>query len=406
MTTSKITLGIERLLQEKELQNKLADKRVALVVHPASVTRTLEHSLDALLSKTQIKVVKAFGPQHGMRGEKQDNMIESEDYLDPKHKIPVHSLYGKVRRPTKEMLHGVDVILFDLQDVGCRIYTYMTTLLYLMEDLEHHPEIELWVLDRPNPAGRPVEGHLLDMKFASFVGAAPTPMRHGLTLGELALWYKDFKKFKSPLTVIQMNGYSINEAPWYGWPGDHLAWVNPSPNMPRLTNARQYAGTVLFEGTNLSEGRGTTIPLEVFGAPGLNLEKIEDMMRKLSPQWMKGCGFKKTFFEPTFHKFKGELCSGFQVFTDFSFYDPEHFTPYRLCHLFLKAVRHTHPNFDLWRKPPYEYEEVKLPIDILSGNTELRDWVENSSPLIDQWDQRMKMDELQWKKDTKEFLIY
>lgn len=399
-------MGIERLLEEKELQSRLMEKRVALVAHPASVTKNLEHSLDALVQKTSVNIVKAFGPQHGMRGEKQDNMIESDDYLDPVHKIPVHSLYGKVRRPTPEMLEGVDVILFDLQDVGCRIYTYMTTLIYLMEDLENYPEKELWVLDRPNPAGRPVEGHFLDMEFSSFVGAAPTPMRHGLTLGELALWYKEFKGFKSPLTVIQMKDYEMHNGPWYGWPGDQLAWVNPSPNMPRLTNARQYAGTVLLEGTNLSEGRGTTIPLEVFGAPDLDLEKIENMMRKLAPQWLKGCGIKRTFFEPTFHKFKGELCKGFQVFTDFSFYNPEHFTPYRLCHVFLKSLRHTHPNFDLWRKPPYEYEETLLPIDILSGSTELREWVEASEPLVDQWDERMKVDEAKWKEIVKPFLLY
>lgn len=401
-----IVLGIERLLEEKELQSKLAGRRVALVGHPASVTKKLEHSLDALILRTDVNVVKAFGPQHGMRGEKQDNMIESDDYFDPTHKIPVHSLYGKVRRPTPEMLNGVDVILFDLQDVGCRIYTYMTTLIYLMEDLDKSPGKELWVLDRPNPAGRPIEGHLLNMDFESFVGAAPTPMRHGLTMGEMALWYKNHKGLQLPLTVVQMKGYDINQEPWYGWPGDQLAWVNPSPNMPRLTNARQYAGTVLFEGTNLSEGRGTTIPLEVFGAPGLDLDKIESMMKKLAPQWLKGCAIKKTFFEPTFHKFKGELCHGFQVFTDFPFYNPKHFTPYRLCHVFLKAVRHTHPNFDLWRKPPYEYEEKLLPIDILSGSSELREWVESSDPLVDQWDERMKADEAKWAEDIKPFLLY
>lgn len=403
---SSIKLGIERLLTESDLQSKLADKRVALVGHPASVTRDLVHSLDALKKWTSINVVKAFGPQHGMRGEKQDNMIESDDYLDPAHKIPVHSLYGVVRRPTPEMLDGVDVILFDLQDVGCRIYTYMTTLIYLMQDLEKYPGKELWVLDRPNPAGRPVEGHFLNMEYESFVGAAPTPMRHGLTLGELALWYKDFMKLKLPLTVVQMKEYGIDEAPWYGWPGDQLAWVNPSPNMPRLTNARQYAGTVLFEGTNLSEGRGTTIPLEVFGAPNLNLDQIEKYMRDTAPQWLKGCRIKHAFFEPTFHKFKGQLCSGFQVFTDQIFYDPNEFTPYRLCHIFLKAVRQVHPEFDVWRKPPYEYEEVKLPIDILTGSTEFREWADKSHPDVQAWDQRMRADEEKWIKMRQPFLLY
>src|SRR5690606_531243 len=217
---------------------------------------------------------------------------------------------------------------------GCRIYTFLTTLFYMMDALDGS-EQEIWVLDRPNSAGRQVEGNRLEMEFASFVGAAPVPMRHGLTLGEAALWYRDYKKLKVNLHVVAMNGYHPHDVPGYGWP-NVMPWVNPSPNMPRLSNARMYAGTVLFEGTNLSEGRGTTIPLEVFGAPNLNLEKIEGMMRNLAPQWMMGCGFKKAFFEPTFHKFKGELCSGFQIFTDFSFYSPEHFTPYRLCLLFLK----------------------------------------------------------------------
>jgi len=402
----KFTLGIERVLQESELQERLEGKRVALVGHPASVTKKLEHSLDALISKTSLNVVKAFGPQHGMRGEKQDNMIESDDYLDPLHQIPVHSLYGEVRRPTPKMLEGIDVILFDLQDVGCRIYTYMTTLIYLMEDLEKYPQIELWVLDRPNPAGRPIEGHFLDMNFSSFVGAAPTPMRHGLTLGELALWYEDFKKLKINLHVIPMKNYDLQTAPWYGWPGMELSWVNPSPNMPRLSNARQYAGTVLFEGTSLSEGRGTTIPLEIFGAPALDVERIEKCMREWAPEWLEGCALRKAFFEPTFHKFKGELCRGFQVFTDFPVYDPHKFKPYRLCHLFLKAVHQVHPDFDLWRKPPYEYETEKLPIDILSGNEELRHWVEDPKPHVREWDARMKRDEVRWAERVKPFLLY
>lgn len=402
----KFQLGIERILEERSLQERLQDKRLSLVAHPASVTVKLEHSLDALKNHTSLNVVKAFGPQHGMRGEKQDNMIESEDYQDPLHHIPVHSLYGKVRRPTPEMLEGVDVVLFDLQDVGCRIYTYLTTLIYLMEDLSQRSDIELWVLDRPNPAGRPIEGHFLDMSFASFVGAAPVPMRHGLTLGEMALWYKEFKNLSVPLTVVQMKNYQIHEAPWFGWPGSELSWVNPSPNMPRLTNARQYAGTVLFEGTHLSEGRGTTIPLETFGAPGLDVEKIENEMRRLAPEWLQGCAFKKSYFEPTFHKFKGELCSGFQIFPDFPFYDPDLFKPYRFCHLFLKSLRRAHPEFDIWRPPPYEYEEDKLPIDILSGSSELREWVDSSEDRIQPWNDRMRADEERWKKRIAPFLLY
>ncbi|MAV91051.1 MAG: hypothetical protein CL676_06490 [Bdellovibrionaceae bacterium] len=399
-------LGIERLLQEKELQDQLLDKRLALVAHPASVTSELQHSLDALIQGTPLKVVKAFGPQHGMRGEKQDNMIESEDYVDPVHQIPVHSLYGEVRRPTPKMLDGVDVVLFDLQDVGCRIYTYLTTLIYLMEDLNALSGKELWVLDRPNPAGRPVEGQILDMKFESFVGAAEVPMRHGLTLGEMALWYKEHKGLQLPLKVVQMKNYFPMEAPDFGWPQSQLAWVNPSPNMPRLTNARQYAGSVLIEGTQLSEGRGTTIPLEVFGAPGLKVNEIEKWVRDHAGEWLKGCALKTQYFEPTFHKFKGQLCAGFQIFTDTCFYQPDAFQPYRLYGAFLKAIHQVHPEFDLWRKPPYEYEEKLVPIDILSGNEELRQWVEDARPLVGEWDERLRKDEESWKTQIQPFLLY
>ncbi len=250
--------GIEALLENQKLLASLKGRKVGLVAHPASVTQDLHHSLDALLAK-RISIAAAFGPQHGLRGEKQDNMIESDDYVDPIHNIPVWSLYGSVRRPTAEMLAPLDVILFDLQDVGCRIYTFLTTLIYLLQDLAQFPNKELWILDRPNPVGRPVEGNLLDMDFATFVGAAPVPMRHGLTLGEMALLLvKDFA-LPTQVKVIPMIGYVPEEGPNFGWPTG-VSWVNPSPNMPRLSCARLYAGTVLIEGTSLSEGRGTTIP--------------------------------------------------------------------------------------------------------------------------------------------------
>lgn len=394
-----LEFGVDRLLREKELQSKLFDKRLAFLGHPASVTRKLRHSLDALSEVEGLHFVAGFGPQHGMRGEKQDNMIESDDYEDPIHKIPVYSLYGKVRRPTLDMLKGWDVLLFDLQDVGARLYTFLTTLIYMMEELNNHPEKELWVLDRPNPAGRPIEGHKLDMHFESFVGAAPIPMRHGCTLGELALWYKAKRNLKVHLTVIGMKDYKP------GWPAE-LSWVNPSPNIPRLSCVRQYSGSVLIEGTNLSEGRGTTIPLEVVGAPGMNSEKVISMMRKLAPQWLNGCALRACYYEPTFHKFKGQLCGAIQVHADGLVFDETKFLPYRVYNLFLKAFRHVHPEFDLWRQPPYEYENEKMPIDILSGHSKLRAWVENSQPGIDEWDASLKADEANWFDERKPHLLY
>lgn len=393
-------LGIERLLYENQLQEKLLDKRVAFLGHPASVTQTLQHSLDALYGLKGCKVVAAFGPQHGMRGEKQDNMIESDDYLDPIHKIPVYSLYGKVRRPTPEMLKGWDVLLIDMQDVGCRIYTFLTTLFYMMDAL-HNSNQEIWVLDRPNPAGRDIEGHTLDMAYQSFVGAAPVPMRHGLTLGEAALWYRDHKKLKVNLSVVAMNDYRMASHPW-----PDMSWVNPSPNMPRLSCTRIYPGSVLFEGSNLSEGRGTTIPLEIFGAPGLKIQQIIDDMKEMAPQFLRGCYLRSAFYEPTFHKFKGELVSALQVHIDGPQYNAREFKPYRLATLFFKAAQRAHPSLNLWRPPPYEYEAKLLPIDILSGHDGLRNWVAKSSPAIKEWDESLEHDEKAWELERKPYLLY
>lgn len=394
------TLGIERLLSEKPLQERLQGKKLALLAHPASVNQRLEHSLDLLMKHPQLDVVAAFGPQHGMRGEKQDNMIESDDYVDPVHEIPVHSLYGRVRRPTPAMMEGWDVLLIDLQDVGCRIYTFLTTLFYMMEAVRDGQEI--WVLDRPNPAGRAVEGHKLDMRFESFVGAAPVPMRHGLTLGEAALWYKDFKKLKLDLTVVSMLEYRMDQEPWPAVP-----WVNPSPNIPRVSCTKIYPGTVLIEGSNLSEGRGTTIPLEIFGAPGLDSARILREMQALAPEWVKGCILRPAFFEPTFHKFKGELVSAVQVHVDGPLAESSaDFRPYRLINLYFKCVQRVHPDFDLWRLPPYEYEAEKMPIDILSGHDQLRKWVAEPQPLIEEWDRSLARDEAAWAIERKSFLLY
>ncbi|MGE0764336.1 MAG: exo-beta-N-acetylmuramidase NamZ domain-containing protein [Bdellovibrionales bacterium] len=401
----KIQLGLDRLLREREWKERLKGKRVALLAHPASVTESLEHSLDALMG-VGVKIACAFGPQHGMRGEKQDNMIESADYHDPVHKIPVYSLYGEVRRPTAKMLDCFDVLLIDLQDVGCRIYTFLTTLFYVLQDCAKAGGKEVWVLERPNPAGRPIEGNKLDMKFASFVGAAPVPMRHGLTLGEAALWFRDHAKLNVELQVVEMRNYSPELEPGYGWPGSELAWVNPSPNMPRLSTARQYAGTVLIEGTRLSEARGTTRPLEMFGAPGLDMIAILKTMHEQYEPWLRGCKLRPAFYEPTFHKFKGQLVNALQIHVDGTFYDHERFTPYRLVCAFLKSVHQHAPDFDLWLPPPYEYEREKMPIDILSGNSRLREWVAEDDATAADFDKFLSPDESAWAQERHKYLLY
>ena len=254
--------GIDRLLTEPELRAALRGRRVALLGHPASVTADLTHSLDALAACSDIRLSAAFGPQHGMKGDLQDNMMETPDETDPVHGIPVFSLYGEVRRPTGQMMSTFDVLLVDLQDLGCRIYTFVTTLLYVLEAAAEHGK-EVWVLDRPNPAGRPVEGTTLVTGWESFVGAGPMPMRHGMTLGEMGHWFIDHFKLDVAYRVIAMEGYAPEAGPGFGWPLGQRAWINPSPNAPNLSMARCYAGTVMLEGTTLSEGRGTTRPLEI-----------------------------------------------------------------------------------------------------------------------------------------------
>lgn len=397
-------LGIDTLLADKSLVAQLKTKRVGLLAHPASVTSSLNHSLDALI-EAGVKPTCAFGPQHGMRGEKQDNMIESDDYLDPLAKIPVFSLYGKVRRPTDEMLNHFDILLVDLQDVGCRIYTYLTTLYYILEDCARTHKA-VWVLDRPNPAGRPVEGNRLEKGWESFVGMGPVPMRHGMTLGEIGQWIVKKYALNLEYRVIKMTDYSMTQAPGFGWPEHQLGWVNPSPNMPTLCTARVYAGTVLLEGTNLSEGRGTTRPLQIFGAPKIDSSKILNAMNREAPQWMKGCIVRPCYFEPTFHKFRQELCSGFQIHVDDPTYNHEAFKPYRLMNLFFRCLKKYQPGILEWRQPPYEYETVRLPIDLLNGGTRVREWVDDFSQTPQDLENYLSKEENAWIVERREFLLY
>lgn len=397
--------GIEVLAQSSELRSRLKGKRVALLGHPASVNHELKHSLDILKSLPELRLSAAFGPQHGMRGDKQDNMIESDDFLDPSTGVPVFSLYGRVRRPTAEMMASFDVVLVDLLDVGCRIYTYFTTLLYMLEEAARHGK-EVWVLDRPNPAGRPIEGNFLLGGWESFVGAAPVPMRHGLTLGEAALWMKAHFKLAVKLEVVKMEGYDPNAAPGYGWPLGEMSWVNPSPNIPTLDTVRAYPGTVLLEGTNLSEGRGTTRPLQIFGAPRMDAARAIAFVQKFAPDWVRGCKLRPCYFEPTFHKFKGELCSGLQIHVDDHEYSHANFQPFRLMVGLYKALKMEQPGVLQWRQPPYEYEHERLPIDLLNGGTRIREWVDNQASTAADLEAYLRPDEEAWRVARRPHLLY
>lgn len=396
------SFGIDRLRAEPELRKPLEGRRVALLAHPASVTADLTHSLDALIA-AGVNVTAAFGPQHGLRGDKQDNMVESEDFTDPVHQVPVFSLYGEVRRPTGQMLQTFDTILIDLQDVGCRIYTFITTLLYVLEAAAETGKA-VWVLDRPNPAGRPIEGLSLREGWESFVGAGPIPMRHGLTLGELGGWFVDHFKLDVDYRVIEMEGWRPDEAPGFGWPEDRI-WINPSPNAANVNMARCYAGTVMLEGTTLSEGRGTTRPLELFGAPDIEPKRLVLEMEKLAPEWLAGCKLREITFEPTFHKHVGKLCNGVMIHAEGRFYDHGAFRPWRLQSLAFKAIRQLYPDYDLWRDFPYEYAFGKLPIDVINGSPLLREWVDGDGSPAD-LDTLAGPDELDWEEQRIAFLLY
>ena len=398
--------GIDRLLAESALREPLLGRRVALLAHPASVTRELVHSLDALAALDDLTLTAAVGPQHGLRGDKQDNMIESPDFVDPVHGIPVFSLYGKVRRPTRSMLDIADVWLVDLQDLGCRIYTFITTLRYLLEEAARHGK-SVWVLDRPNPVGRPVEGLTLRAGWESFVGAGPLPMRHGLTMGELAQWFVSTLRLDVDCQVISMRGWQPLLGPGHGWPQEERTWVNPSPNAPNLWMARCYAGSVMLEGTTLSEGRGTTRPLELLGAPDLDVPALLAQMQALAPQWLKGCRLRACWFEPTFHKHAGKLCAGFQVHVeDPAYYNHEAFRPWRLFALAFKALRRLRPDYPLWRDFPYEYEEGRLAIDVINGSPLLREWVDDPHATPADLEAMAEADEAAWDSARQDSLLY
>ena len=400
-----IAFGLDRLLADPILRAPLVGKRLALLAHPATVCADLTHALDALARCPDLHLTAAFGPQHGLRGDKQDNMVESADFLDPVLGIPVFSLYGDVRRPSAAMMDTFDVLLVDLQDLGCRIYTFITTLRYMLEAAAAHGK-SVWILDRPNPAGRPIEGLTLRQGWESFVGAGELPMRHGLTMGELAEWFVATRRLDVDTRVIGMTGWEPETAPGYGWPLGERTWINPSPNAPNLSMARCYAGTVMLEGTTLSEGRGTTRPLELFGAPDLDARTILARMHTLAPNWVAGCRLRECWFEPTFHKHAQTLCHGVQIHVEDGSYAHRTFRPWRLMALAFKSIRLNYPDYPLWREFAYEYEHDRLAIDLINGSPLLRLWVDDPCATPGDLDQLANADEKDWLNTRQHYLRY
>lgn len=389
---SDVLTGLDRI--QRDRFSLVGGERVGLLVHPASVDRRLVHAARIFHEAPEVDLRALFGPQHGILGQTQDNMVEWEGFTDPVTGVPVHSLYGDNRSPTPEMLGEIDVLVVDLQDVGARYYTFIWTLLLVMEACAAAGK-RVVVLDRPNPlGGLDREGTVLDPAYRSFVGLAPIPMRHGLTVGELAAWFRDRFAPALDLGVVWMEGW--RRSVWF--PETGLPWVMPSPNMPTVDTAVVYPGFCLLEGTTLSEGRGTTRPFEIFGAPFI---EPETLVRRLAAFDLPGAIFRPVSFEPTFQKHAGRLCGGAQLHVT----DRTVFRSVLTATAVLAAIRELWPAGFRWKQPPYEYEHQKLPIDILTGGTGFRTDLEAGRPpreMAGTW--RPALDE--FDREIAEFLHY
>jgi uncharacterized protein YbbC (DUF1343 family) len=357
----RVTLGLEQLLES----DRLDGQRVALVCNPSSVDRHLRHAADRLAAHPRARLTAIFGPQHGFRSDVQENMIESGHAHDERRRVPVYSLYSETREPTAEMLRDVDVLVIDLQDVGTRIYTYIYTMANCLAAARTHGVTAI-VCDRPNPIGGVgVEGPMLVVGYESFVGQYPIPMRHGMTIGELARLFNDAFTIGADLEVVKMRGWRRDMY----FDDTDLPWVMTSPNIPTLDTCIVYPGTVLFEGTNVSEGRGTTRPFELVGAPWADAERFADEMNRIE---LPGAFFRPAVFEPTFHKHAKTNCGGCQIHV----LDRATFRPVEAGVALISAFRASDPAQFAWRDPPYEYEHDKLPIDILAGSPETRERID------------------------------
>ena len=372
---AKVRTGLECFL--KSPPKWVSGSRLGLLCNPASVDPMFKHARFLIDRRLPGSLTALYSPQHGFFAEKQDNMIESADIKDPALKIPVYSLYGKTRIPTAEMLDPIDILLVDLQEAGTRVYTFIYTLSYCLEAAERLNK-KVVVLDRPNPIGAAaIEGNCLKSDWRSFVGRFPLPMRHGLTIGELAQLFNEHFGIGCKLEVIKMEGWS--RAMFYQQTG--LPWVPPSPNLPSPVSAMVYPGQVLWEGTNISEGRGTTQPFELFGAPYLNPGKI---LTRIGADSIPGIILREVVFEPTANKWQDQPCRGFQIHIT----DPDEFRPYETGLRLLQAVIEHHKKDFEWKQPPYEYETQKLPIDLIIGDGKIRSRLENLEPvesIVESW---------------------
>ena len=385
-----IQTGLDHLLRNP---SPLHGRRYGLVCHPASVTQRLDHAVDALLACGAGTLAAVFGPQHGVTAHTQDNMIEWRGYQDPRTGLPVHSLYGEHRKPTPEMLAGLDLMLVDLQDVGCRVYTYIWTLAHVMEACAA-AAIPVMVLDRPNPiGGTRVEGPLLMPGYESFIGLYPLPLRHGMTIGEIAAWLVAEQGLAVDLSVIKLTGWRRESFDRTGLP-----WVMPSPNMPTLETAEVYPGAVLFEGTQLSEGRGTTRPFEILGGPGIKPHAWADALHASD---LPGVRFRPLWFEPTFQKHAATVCGGVQIHV----LDREAFDPILTAAVMLTTARSLFGDAMQWLDPPYEYVHDRMPIDILAGSPDFREGVE-AGRSADEWVRAWAADLADFEPERERHQIY
>ena len=378
-----VKTGLENLFDHPKAD--LKNYRLGLLCNPSSVDRQFVHAR-MIINTLYPKQLKAlYSPQHGFYAEKQDNMIESPDMVDPVLNIPVFSLYGDTRIPTHSMFELIDVLVIDLPDVGTRVYTFSTTISYCLEAAVKYGK-KVLLLDRPNPLGGDlVEGNILNSEYSSFVGRYPVPMRHGLTMGELALLYNEHFGIGCDLEIIPLKGWSRHML----FRDTGLPWVAPSPNLPTPDSALVYPGQVIWEGTNISEGRGTTQPFELFGAPFINPQKILDFLGK---EKFPGAILREVAFEPTSNKWQGKICRGFQIHIT----DHETYRPYRTSLRLLQAVLLNYKEDFQWALPPYEYEFKKRPIDLILGDKGIRQSLESGKDLNGL--------EREWEENLNQFL--